>query len=37
MNEGQPSVPETLCLLGEKVNHLTPTIQNLWELANALE
>ena len=37
MNEGQLSIPETLCLLWEKVNHLTPTIQNLWVLTNTLE
>ena len=37
MNERQPSIPKTLCLLQGKVNHLTPTIQNLWELTNALE
>ena len=37
MNKGQPSIAETLCLLQEKVNRLTPTIQNLHVLANALE
>ena len=37
MTKGQLSIPETLCLLLEKVNHLTPTIQNLWVLTNALE
>ena len=36
-NEGQPSIPEILHLLQEKVNHLTPTIENLHVLANALE
>ena len=35
MNKGQPSVPKTLCLLQDKVNCLTPTIQNLQDLTKA--
>ena len=37
MNEGQPYVPDILQSLREKVNRLTPMVQNLQVLANALE
>ena len=37
MHEGQPSVPETLLLLHQKIEHLSKPVQALCDLAEILE